>query len=47
MHHPLVGHLSEPFRSMIEENVPRSEWDDDDIQYQGGTFAEAGHFEDE
>ena len=37
---------SEPFRSMIEENVPRSEWDDDDIQYQGGTFAKAGHFED-
>ena len=36
----------EPFRSMIEENVPRSEWDDDDI-HQGGTFAEAGHFEDE
>ena len=38
---------SEPFRTMIEENVPRSEWDDSEIQYQGGTFAEAGHFEDE
>ena len=38
---------SEPFRSNIENDTPRSGWDNDAVQYQGGSFTKAGHFEDD
>ena len=38
---------SEPFREMIEREFPIADRDDDAVRYQGGSFAKAGHFEDD
>jgi uronate dehydrogenase len=37
---------SEIFREKIEAAHPQPHWDEPFVRYQGGTYAEAGHFED-